>query len=211
MKFKNLIEVSNYFADSKKATEYLVRLRWSGNVVCIHCTHDKVYELKGANPRFKCAKCRKQFSAIKGTIFENSPISLQKWFTAVYLITSHKKGISSHQLAKDLSISQKSGWFVLQRIRFALQSGSFNHSPDGIIQADETFVGGDYKNKHHKKVEKKSTWGNKNTTPKGRSVQTKTAVAGILETGGQVKASVVPDTKKATLQCQCKRGRNYCY
>ena len=114
--FKNLLEVSTYFSDKVKAHEYLVKLRWQGAVKCAHCEHDKVYELKGANKRYKCAKCRGQFSATKGTIFENSAIPLQKWFAAIYLITSHKKGISSHKLARDLSLTQKSAWFVLHRV-----------------------------------------------------------------------------------------------
>ena len=87
--FKNLIEVSAYFEDTDRATEYLISKRWPTGVRCAHCNHAKVYTLKGANKRFKCAQCRKQFSAIKGTIFENSPLSLQKWFTAIYLSLIH--------------------------------------------------------------------------------------------------------------------------
>jgi transposase-like protein len=146
--FNSLIQVITHFSDEQKATEHLVQLRWGGTVKCVHCTHDKCYELKGATKRFKCASCRKQFSATKGSIFEKSPLPLQTWFAAIWLITSHKKGISSHQLARDLQITQKSAWFVLHRVRHLLQSGSFDHSPDAILQADETFVGGREKNKH---------------------------------------------------------------
>lgn len=128
MKYNNLIDVLTTFADKEVATNHLIQLRWGGQIACPHCGNMKVYTLKGATKRFKCAGCREQFSATKGTIFENSAIPLQKWFGAIYLITSHKKGISSHQLARDLSITQKSAWFVLQRVRYALQiSDIFNH------------------------------------------------------------------------------------
>lgn len=80
--FNNLIEVTQYFSDKQRCIDYLTNIRWNGNVTCAHCNHTKVYELKGATKRYKCASCRKQFSATKGTIFENSPISLQKWFVA---------------------------------------------------------------------------------------------------------------------------------
>ena len=189
--FKNLIEVSTYFSDKVRAHEYLVKLRWQGAVKCAHCNHDKVYELKGATKRYKCALCREQFSATKGTIFENSAIPLQKWFVAIYLITAPKKGISSHQLARDLSITQKSAWFVLHRVRFALQSGTFVHSANAIIEIDETFVGGETKNKHEDKIER-----NEKT---GHAISTKVPVLGIIERGGNVTTKVVKNIHKKTL------------
>lgn len=202
MQFRNLIEVSNYFADATKATEYLIQLRWANGITCVHCGNAKVYELKKAIHRFKCAKCRKQFSATKGSIFENSPISLQKWFTAVYLITSHKKGISSHQLAKDISVTQKSSWFMLQRIRFALESGSFSHSPDAIIQVDETYVGGSQKNRHQSRIAKfkrgQAIEAGIKKNNHGRSLE-KTPVVGIIEQGGNVTAKVVPNATRQHL------------
>ena len=192
--FKNLIEVSAYFADQDRATEYLISKRWPTGVRCAHCNHAKVYTLKGANKRFKCAQCRKQFSAIKGTIFENSPLPLQKWFTAIYLITSHKKGISSYQLGRDLSISQAAAWFVLHRVRHSLRSGIFVHAKDAIIEIDETFIGGATANKHECKIQRME-----NKHGKGHAISTKTPVLGILERGGMVSAKVVPNVFKTTL------------
>lgn len=202
--FKNLIEVSEYFSEPKRANEYLIKLRWSGAITCAHCKHDKVYTLKGENNnRFKCASCRKLFSATKGTIFENSPISLQKWFTAIYLISSHKKGISSYQLARDLSLTQKSAWFVLHRVRFAAETGSFEMNNGGIFEADETFVGGKESNKHKSRFAKNQkkaadsesrNLGIEPVRNMGRSVEQKTAVAGIVQRGGNVTAKVVKNT-----------------
>src|SRR5215210_5414562 len=146
----------------------------------------KIYELKGANKPFKFASCRKQFSAIKGTIFENSPIPLQKWFVAVYILTSHKKGISSCQLARDLGVTQKTAWFMGQRIRFALKTKSFSKPVmDTVVECDETYIEGKNKNRHaDKKVE----------NSQGRSAKDKTPVFGLVEREGKVVAMKVVDT-----------------
>lgn len=189
--FKNLIEATTYFSDRQKCIDYLTNIRWNGNVKCPHCDHEKVYELKGANKRYKCAGCRKQFSAIKGTIFENSPISLQKWFIAVYILTSHKKGISSVQLAKDLGVTQKTAWFMAQRIRFALQTQSFTYSKDAIVEADETYVGGKNRFRHADKKVKNA---------QGRSLKDKTPVFGLVERNGRIVAMTVKQTSKAAIQ-----------
>lgn len=191
--FNNLIEATQYFSDKQTCIDYLTKMRWSnGNVTCVFCNHTKVYQLKGANKRYKCASCRKQFSAIKGTIFENSPISLQKWFVAVYILTSHKKGISSCQLAKDISVTQKTAWFMGQRIRHALQTKSFSKPlMTAVVECDETYIGGKEKNKHKsKRIE----------GAQGRSGKGKVAVFGMLERDGVVVAMKVKDTKKATIQ-----------
>jgi len=128
--FDSFFELVNYFSDEQKCIDYLATLRWNGVIECPYCANDTCYVLNGANKRFKCAKCRKQFSVRVGTIFEDSKIELRKWFFAIYLFTAHKKGISSHQLARDLKITQKSAWFMLQRIREA-----FSH--DEATDTDE--------------------------------------------------------------------------
>lgn len=188
----SLIEVTKKFSDKQTCVDYLTNIRWNGNVVCTYCKHDKVYELKGKNKRFKCASCRKQFSAIKGTIFENSPLPLQKWFIAIYLMTSHKKGISSMQLAKDLDVCQKTAWFILQRIRFAVQTKSFE-MPLMVanVECDETYIGGKNKNRHASKRVANS---------QGRSVKDKTPVFGLVERNGRVVAMKVTNTTKGIIQ-----------
>jgi len=193
LEFKNLIDVVTYFSHAETCVSYLTNLRWpDGAVRCVHCDHDKVYRLNGTRKVFKCASCRKQFSAIKGSIFENSPISLQKWFIAIYLITSHKKGISSVQLGKDLGVTQKTAWFLLHRIRYALYADTFNADKlDNVVEVDETFIGGKEGNKHPAKRVKNDGRGHPTT---------KVAVVGAVERKGEVRALVVPDTKKETLQ-----------
>ena len=189
--FKNLIEATQFFSDKQTCIDYLAQLRWAGNTCCAHCGNGKVYELKGANKRYKCAECRKQFSVTKGLIFENSPIPLQKWFVAIYLITSHKKGISSMQLSRDISVTQKTAWFMLQRIRFALDTNSFELPVmDSVIECDETYIGGKSKNKHANKRTKGA---------QGRSTKDKTPVFGLVERNGRVVAMKVPDTTRDTI------------
>lgn len=189
--FKNLLEIINHFSDKKVCIDYLTNIRWNGNITCAHCSHDKVYELKGANKRYKCASCRKQFSSTKGTIFENSPISLQKWFVAIYIMTEHKKGISSLQLSKDISVTQKTAWFMLQRIRFALATKSFDAPKmDTIVECDETYIGGKNKNRHASKKVKNA---------QGRSVKDKAPVFGLVERNGRVVAMKVSNTTQAEI------------
>lgn len=183
--FENLIEVMMFFSDKDVCKEYLAEKRWGGKIVCPHCGYDeKIYTMKNG---YKCADCRKPFSVTKGTIFENSPIPLQKWFTAIWLITSHKKGISSLQLHRDLGITQKSAWFMLQRIRYAIQTKSFNAPLNGIVEADETYIGGKNKNRHaHKKVK----------GAQGRSTKDKTPVFGMVERKGDLRAMKVNSVTK---------------
>ncbi len=187
--FNNLIQATQYFSNKDVCVNYLTNLRWAGNVTCVFCDHDKCYTLKGTTKRFKCASCRKQFSATKGTIFENSAIPLQKWFIGIYLLTSHKKGISSLQLSKDLGITQKSAWFMLQRIRFALQTKSFEKPiMDTIVEMDETVIGGKAENIHAVKKVGKPHYFNKSF------------VFGIVERNGVLVARVVPSVKRSSLK-----------
>jgi transposase-like protein len=193
MNNNSLIQVATTFTDKQFCLDYLAKMRWPDGVVkCPHCTYPKAYVLK--NKSYKCAECRKPFSATKGTIFENSAIPLQKWFVAIYLHSSHKKGISSCQLAKDITVTQKTAWFMLGRIRHMLESGKFEHADNAILEIDETFVGGKEKNKH-----KQGTRDEDKMIRRQVKANTKIVVGGILERGGQVTAKVLPNTQSKTL------------
>lgn len=190
-KFNSLLDIVKHFPDEKSCREHLEQMRWENKIVCPHCGGDrKIYRINDGK-LFKCADCLKQFTVRVGTIFEDSALPLQKWFMAVYLVMAHKKGISSVQLGKDIEVTQKTAWFVLHRIRYAVRTKSFDKPLNGIIEADETYIGGQEKNKH---LDKRT----KNT--QGRSTKTKTAVFGIKQRDGIVKAEKVDRVDTKTLQ-----------
>lgn len=166
-------------------------LRWSGDAVCIHCGSESVGFLK-TRKIFKCKnkECRKQFSVKVGTIFEDSPISLGQWLTAIWSIANAKNGISSYELHRGIGITQKSAWFVLHRIRIAMQSGSFEKL-SGTVEADETWVGGDAKNMHKAKRDRFKM--------KSGVRDHKTAVLGMVERKGGVRAKVVESAQGKNL------------
>lgn len=144
----------------------------------------------------KCSDCRQRFSIKVGTIFEDTKLPLRKWFAAIWLITAHKKGIASTQLATDLSITQKSAWFVLHRLRYAARTKSFARPLAGNVESDETFMGGKAKNMSEKK---------RNALGSPRGTQGKVVVHGFLqrgddETPSQVRAVTIPDTSGPTIQ-----------
>lgn len=188
--FDSLYELMEHFTTEEKCVNHLAHIRWQGKPTCPYCDHDHAYEMNvtGRGKRWKCAECRKQFSVRVGTVFEESKIPLKKWFVAIYLITSHKKGISSHQLARDLKVTQKTAWFLLHRVRHC-------YAPDleiftGPVELDETWVGGKEKNKHADKKVKGSH---------GRPALSKTPVFGIFQRGGKVFALPVKDTTASDL------------
>lgn len=186
--FKNLTQLFDYFKDEKTCRDYLEKQLWTGTPACPHCGSVKVYR---TNRGFKCGEkeCRKKFSVTVGTVFENSKIPLRTWFAAMYLIASHKKGISSLQLHRDLGVTQKTAWFILHRIRETLRD---KHSPllTDVVEVDETFVGGKNKNRHADK---------KVPDSQGRSVADKTPVVGVMQRGGKIRTQVVADTKAESL------------
>jgi len=191
--FTSFAQMLEMLPDDKSCREYLELMLWNGTPRCPDCGSDEHYELKVKgvfNGLRKCKNCRERFTVTVGTMFEGSHISLRKWFIAIYIFSSHKKGISSHQLAKDLGITQKSAWFMLGRIRNAFQIKEPKQM-HGVIQADESFIGGKNKNRHADK---------KILESQGRSVKDKTPVLGIMHTGGNVHTAVVPDTKAKTLK-----------
>lgn len=144
--FRNLQELMTSLSDEKVYRDYFEKMRWKGNPVCPHCGASKPYRLNDSKTfRSKNKECKKDFSVTVGTIFENNKIPLLKWVAAIYLLSAHKKGISSHQLARDLGVTQKSGWFILHRVRFIM--GIPDPEPlDNLVEADETYVGGKFEN-----------------------------------------------------------------
>ena len=200
-KFNNIISLTTYFNTEDKCKQAIINSRWEeGNVVCPYCgAHHCVDRMDG---RFRCKTCRKNFSCLVGTIFENSKLPLIKWFVAMYLISSHKKGVSSHQLSRDINVTQTTAWHMLQKIRL-LYPQTDADSFEGTVECDEVYIGGKEKWKH-KSMRTPNT--------QGRSTKTKTPVFGMMERGtiintdGEaenmtyVHAFVVENTNKATLQ-----------
>ena len=194
---KTLLEAIRYFSDLDVAVQFFAGLRWPDGPTCPACglVDEKHYYLKTRRV-WKCRSCKKQFSVKVGTIFGDSPLGLDKWLPAVWLIANCKNGISSYELAKDLGIQQKSAWFMLHRIRLAMQTGTFEKL-SGQVEADETFISGKARNMHKSKREEKIA---------GRGTSGKVAVMRLLERYGKVKAKVVPDTKSRTLQVEIREN-----
>jgi transposase-like protein len=144
----SLIEAVRYFSDLNVCTEFVASLRWADGWVCENCGGIR-YSYITTRRVWKCLDCKKQTSVKRGTIFEDSALGLDKWLPAVWLIANSKNGISSHELARSLGVTQKSAWFMLHRIRLAMQTGSFDKF-DGEVEVDETFIGGRARNMHAK-------------------------------------------------------------
>lgn len=170
-KFNSVFEMMQVFSTEQTCIEYLEDLKWSGIIVSPYDASSKVYKCK--NNQYKCKNSGKRFNVKTGSMFENTNISLQKWFLAIWLLTINKKGISSIQLSKDTGVTQKTAWFMSHRIRacFGIENGS---ELDGIVECDETFVGGKNKNRHKDKKVPQS---------QGRSFKDKDVVAGVLQRG----------------------------
>jgi transposase-like protein len=147
-----LQEAIQHFADPEASLDFVAGLRWPDGVTCPHCAAKEPSYLK-TRRIWKCRSCRKQFSVKVGTIFEDSPIGLDKWLPALWMLANCKNGISSYELARDLGVTQKTGWFMLHRIRLAMQTNTFQKMR-GKIEADETFIGGKAKFMH-KSVKKR--------------------------------------------------------
>jgi transposase-like protein len=186
---KTLMEAIKHFSDEMVCIEFVASLRWvDGIATCPRCESTENYFLK-TRKVWKCKSCKKQFSVKVGTIFEASPIGLDKWLMAIWMIANCKNGVSSYEIHREIGLTQKSAWFLLHRIRKAMQNGSFEKL-SGEVEADETFVGGLAKNMSKARRERRI---------KGRGSVGKTAVLGILQREGNVKAKVISDTTKATL------------
>lgn len=185
--FKSVVELLDTFKDEQTCIEHLEHLRWDGNVVSPFDPTSVVYKCK--NNRYRCKNTGKYFNVKTNTLFDNTKIPLRKWFVVIYLVTCHKKGVSSLQLSRDIDVTQKTAWFMLHRIRecFGIEN---NNELNNTVEMDETYIGGKNKNRHaDKKVEHSQ----------GRSGQDKTPVFGMVERKGKLNAFVVKDTSSQTL------------
>jgi len=188
---ETMLEAVRQFSDPQIAHDFFVQKRWPNGVACprLGCgSADVTYLAKYR--RWNCKECKRQFTAKVGTIFEDSPVGLNKWLPAFWLISSNRNGISSHELARALKVTQKTAWFMLHRIREAMQSDDAEPF-SGTVEADETYIGGKWENKP---LRVRTALGRK-----GQMRDGKTAVFGIVERKGRVRAWSVPDTKLKTL------------
>jgi transposase-like protein len=203
---KTLLEAITYFADTENCRQFMISVRWpDGKVRCPHCNAEKVTYLAKAKV-YRCYgdHAKQKFSLKVGTIFEDSPIGLEKWLPAVWLIVNCKNGISSWELHRTLGVTQKSAWFMLHRIRLAMKSGTFTklggEGGGGPVEADETFVGPDPRRMHKSRRAKILALAASDPNLNQRAPG-KTIVMGMLDRNlRQVRAMVVPNVKRVTLQ-----------
>jgi len=188
---QTLQEAVKYFSDLETCNIFMAQIRWPDGVACPYCAGKAVSYLS-TRRKWKCMNkvCHKQFSVKVGTVMEDSPIGLDKWLAAVWLITNAKNGISSYEIMRALDVTQKTGWFLLHRIRLAMQTGTFETKMSGQVEVDETYIGGKARNMHRDKRERRI---------QGTGGKGKVAVMGLLERDGKVRAKVIADATKATL------------
>ena len=188
---QTLQEAIIYFADPGNCLDYLAKRRWPDGVVCPTCGSGKVSFVPSRRVwQCKTRHPKAQFSIKVGTIFEDSPITLDKWLLAMWMLANCKNGVSSYEISRATGISQKSSWFMLQRIRLALQ-GEAGGKLSGEVEVDETFIGGKARNMHASVKARRIT---------GTGGKDKTAVLGVLQRGGTVRTAVIHSTKKKVLQ-----------
>ena len=187
---KTLQDAVIFYANPDNCLDYMVSIRWPEGVTCPTCGRTDVVFL--ANQRkwqCKSVHAKRQFSAKVGTIFEDSPIPLEKWIVAVWMLSNCRNGVSSYEVARAIGVTQKSAWFMLHRIRLGLQSkagGKLGGGDKNKVEIDETFIGGKARNMHKSRRQRMTDFGKYNA---------KTAVFGMLERGGKVKAQVIGERR----------------
>ena len=190
--FKTLMEFTDYFCDEETCVKHFTDSRFRNGEYCPHCHHDKIY-LCANGKRYHCAKCKQDFTIRTKTVFGDSKLPLRKWYMAVYLLSTSGKGISSVQLAKQIGVTQKTGWFIDHRIRKAMKQNKGRLF--GKIEADETFIGGLSKNMHAKQ---------RKAAIRGTGGTGKTPVFGMKSRAGEVRAQVVPSVGIVDLHREIK-------
>ncbi len=198
---ETLIEAVRYFSDLDVCHQYLRKIRWPRGCVCPHCESRNVGEI--SRQRMRCRDCHKDVRDKAGTIFEDSPLGLDKWFVAVWSVANCKNGISSHELARALGVTQKTAWFMTHRIRKAMEVGRIDQVKfDGPAEADATYIGGKAKNMHKKRRE---------LLIQGRGAVGKAIVHGVLQRGepSQVRADVIGTDDAAVMVPLVRRNVKY--
>ena len=198
---KSLQEAIIFFSNPDNCIDYLAIRRWpNGIVTCPTCGSVKVkFSEKRRTWTCSAHHAKREFSIKIGTVMEDSPIPLDKWLTATWLVTNCKNGISSYEIARDVKVTQKSAWFMLHRIRLAMQDeffGSKLGTNGGEVEVDETFIGGKARNMHVSERKRRIT---------GTGGKDKTAVVGILERGGKIRASVIPNRRRKVLKEEVRK------
>jgi transposase-like protein len=196
---ESLQEAVVYFSDAEKAHKWAVALRWPNGIECPRCG-SKEHSFISTRRLWHCKGCKKQFTVKVASIFEDSPLGMDKWMLAVWLIVTCKNSISSYEIASHLGITQKSAWHMMHRVRKAVQSGSFAKL-SGEVEVDETFIGAKARNMHSNVRARRIT---------GTGGKDKTAVMGILERSkdgktSKVRTAIVPNRKKSALQSEVRK------
>jgi transposase-like protein len=190
-----LIGAIRHYSNPMVCLQEVAEVKWpKGQAICPRCDSKRNSFLK-TRLMWKCLDCKKQFSVKVGTIFEDSAVGLDKWLCAMWMLANCKNGVSSYEIARALEVTQKTAWFMLQRIRYAMHHGTINKMT-GTVEADETFIGGKARNMHVSERKRRIT---------GTGGKDKTAVMGILERGGKVRTSVISSRKKKELQAEVRK------